>query len=221
MSLVSEALTKDSIVSYLDNQLLNFFPDGKSSKDIINKNIDESLDRMMFSLKHVKLGGYTNFDILHSDLYAQFIYYVSNTIWRNDADKFAASKLFYLNKALHGLNCMYDTELPDIFLLIHCVGTVLGKATYNDFFVCCHNVTIGSDRGHSPVIERGVYMGPGSSVIGKTVIRSFSHLAINTVVLNRETEEGKVIINAQEGLSFKPIKRNLITETYFYFKNTP
>jgi serine O-acetyltransferase len=215
MSLVSEGLTKESIVTYLDNQLLNFFPDGKSSKDILNKNIDESLDRMMFSLKHVKLGGYTNFNILHSDLYAQFIYYVSNTVWKNDSDKLTASKLFYLNKALHGLNCMYDTELPDIFLLIHCVGSVLGKATYGDYFVACHNITVGSDRGYSPVIEKGVYMGPGSSIIGKSLVRSFTHLAINSVILHTDTTEQSVAVGAQDTLSFKPMKRNLIKEIYF------
>ena len=165
-----EVLTKNELADYVCNQLAHFFPDNQNLKSTILKNVDEAMNRMLYSLKHVKLNGYTKFSHLHSDLYAQFIYYLSNTIWNNDKNVTVSSKLFYLNKVLHGINCMYDTQLPDIFLLIHCIGTVLGKASYSNYFVACHNVTIGSDKGYSPIINEGFYLGPGSSIVGKCVI---------------------------------------------------
>ncbi len=205
----------DELVGYVNSQLNFFYPDGKDCKTGIKKNIDEALDRMFYSLSFVKLKGYTEFDVLHSDLYAQFLYYLSNSVWRNDKDKNLASKLFYLNKSLHGLNCMYDTQLPDIFILIHSVGTVLGKAQYSNYFVACHNVTVGSDKGISPVFSEGVYMGPGSSIIGNCKIGKYTHLAINSVVLDTVTQGDSIIIGNSPNLISKPLNRNLISQIYF------
>lgn len=210
-----EGLNKNELIEYINNQLIHFFPDKYDSKVIISKYIDETYDRMNFSLKHVKLEGYKKFSHLHSDLYAQFIYYLSNTIWRNDKTNAIAVKLFYLNKSLHGLNCMYDTELPDIFLLLHSVGSILGKASYSNYFVACHNVTVGTDKGQIPKLQEGVYMGPGSSIVGMCLIESYSHLAINTVVLNQDTKSHCVVIGNSPNLILKNIKRNLIVEQYF------
>ena len=208
-------LTKDEFTDYISFQLTHFFPDNQNPKAIIFKNFDEAMDRMHYSLKHVKLKGYTQFSHLQSDLYAQFIYYLSNTIWKDDNNSTVPIKLFYLNKALHGINCMYDTQLPDIFLLIHCIGTVLGKASYSNYFVACHNVTIGSDKGYSPKINEGVYLGPGSSIVGKCIIGTYSHFSINSVVLNQNTKDNCVVIGSGSNFVLKDLKRNLIYEQYF------
>jgi serine O-acetyltransferase len=208
-------LKKEQLVNYIQSQLDSFFPDGYNTKPVINKHIAEALDRMQFSLKHVKLRGYLTFDYLHSDLYAQFVYYLSNTIWVNGQDKVTASKLFYLNKTLHGLNCTYDTKLPDIFLLIHSVGTILGKASYADYFVACHNVTVGSDKGIEPIIGKGVYMGPGSAIVGNCNVNMFTHMAINSVLLDQDTTEEVIVIGGGSTLQQKKLRRNLIKENYF------
>lgn len=210
-----EVLTNNELADYVCNQLAHFFPDNQNLKSTILKNVDEAMNRMLYSLKHVKLNGYTKFSHLHSDLYAQFIYYLSNTIWNNDKNVTVSSKLFYLNKVLHGINCMYDTQLPDIFLLIHCIGTVLGKASYSNYFVACHNVTIGSDKGYSPIINEGVYLGPGSSIVGKCVIGTYSHFSINSVVLNQNTKDNCVVIGSGSNFILKDLKRNLIYDQYF------
>jgi serine O-acetyltransferase len=209
---------KKHLADYVNKQLENLFPDGNDSRQIIDKNIGEAMDRMAYSLKHVKLGGYTRFDILHSDLYAQFIYFLSNSVWNNDKDRIVSTKLYYLNKALHGLNCMYDTRLPEIFLLIHCIGSMLGKANYSNYFVACHNVTVGTDKGNFPQISKGVYMGPGSSIIGNSSVGEYTHLTINAVVLNQNTQGDCVVIGASPEFVAKPLSRNLITETYFDIK---
>lgn len=203
------------LAEYVNAQLNYIYPDGYDSKTSIDKSIDEALAKMHFSMKHVALRGYTKFTHLHSDLYAQFIYYLSNTIWVNLNDSVTASKLFYLNKTLHGLNCTYDTKLPDIFILIHCVGTILGKAKYSNYFVACHNVTVGSDKGIEPEIGQGIYMGPGSSIVGNCKVGNYTHMAINSVLLDQNSSGECVIVGSGNGLLEKRLKRNLITEIYF------
>jgi serine O-acetyltransferase len=209
-------LNQNQLVDYINQQLLNLFPDGIQNKPAIQKDISKALDRMNYSLKHIKLKGYTEFNYLHSDLYAQFIYFLSNTVWTESGNRNLASKLFYLNKALHGINCMYDTKLPDIFLFIHCVGTVLGKAEYSNFFVVCQNVTVGSDKGYSPVLSEGVYMGPGSSIIGKCFVGKYTHFGKNTSLLDENTDEESVAFGFSPKIGLKKLRRNLIKELYFY-----
>ncbi|HOZ68239.1 MAG TPA: hypothetical protein PK328_02690 [Chitinophagaceae bacterium] len=205
----------NQLTAYVNTQLNNLFPDGYDCSKVISDNQDDAMSRLDYSLKKVKLPGYMRFSHLQSDLYAQYLYFLSNSIWINSQDKTAAEKIFYLNKALHGFNCMYNTVLPKIFLLIHCVGTVLGKAEYSDYFVACHNVTIGSDKGFSPVLSEGVYMGPGSSIVGKCGVGSFTHMAINSVLMDQHSTGDCVIIGSTPNQILKPLKRNLITGIYF------
>lgn len=208
-------INQKELTSFIDSQLKSFFPDKYKNKDIIKENIDEALDKIMYSLKHVKLPGYTSFTNLHSDLYAKFLYVLSNTVWVNTQNKILSAKLFYLNKALHGINCMYDTKLPDIFLFIHCVGTVLGKAEYSNFLVVSQNVTVGTNKGESPQISEGVYLAPKSSVVGKCRIAKYTSCAIGTTILDEDTRENCVVIGNSPNLVLKDAKRNFISEVFF------
>ena len=43
-----------------------------------------------------------------------------------------ADKIYYLNKILHSVDIYHEVELPSTFFLEHPVGTVLGRAKYQD-----------------------------------------------------------------------------------------
>jgi serine O-acetyltransferase len=207
---------KRDLVEYVDKQLCALFPDRNKPRMALKRNIDEAMDRTLYSLSHVRLLSHQHFNHLHSDVYAQFLYFLSNTIWTNDEDSIAASKLFYLNKALHGINCMYTTQLPDVFLLVHCVGSVLGNAVYSNFFVCCQNVTVGTDRQKQPHISEGVYMGPGSSIIGDSHVGPLTILSVNATIINQTTTGNSVVISNNSALITKPLRRNIIYDLYFH-----
>ncbi len=65
-----------------------------------------------------------------------------------------ADKAYALNKALHALDAFYEVELPDVFAVQHPVGTVLGRATYSDYFICYHNCTVGANLDNDyPVVR--------------------------------------------------------------------
>jgi serine O-acetyltransferase len=167
---------------YAAAQMNALFPDGRTVEaDYLDRFMDRALDRIDFCFRHINHPAYfadgsSRFDLLHSDQYCTFIYYLSNTIHREAGDPIVARKLFCLNKALHAFNCVYDTELPDILYLVHCIGTVLGKAQYSNYMVFCHNTTVGAIRGVFPTFGERVLFSAGASAIGRC------HIGSNTVI---------------------------------------
>ena len=98
-----------------------------------------------------------------------FLWLCSNDAWRAD-DLEAAADLVALNKALNGVVCMWVTALPNVFLWIHCVGMMLGKAEYGERFVAYQNVTVGTDRRGART-QRSVRPGPRSYLPARRWLR--------------------------------------------------
>src|SRR5262249_55184473 len=133
-------LPPEDLSRYLERQLSSFFPDGQPLS--VDRVVARALEVIEFRFARIRLGPYSDdagatFNPLHSDQYASFVYECSRIAFREFSDMTLAEKLFCLNKALNAIVCMYDTELPPVFILIHTVGAMLGKATYGDFFVAC------------------------------------------------------------------------------------
>lgn len=91
-----------------------------------------------------------------------------------------------LNKTMHGFDCMYDTKLPEVFLVFHGVGTMLGKAIYNDYFVVMQGCTVGSNNGKYPSFGKEVSLTANSSVIGHCHIGDFSNIGTGTLIFEKD-----------------------------------
>jgi serine O-acetyltransferase len=206
--------SKSQLNKYLLKQLNHFFPDEIAIENELNKVIDEALNRLEFSMLHVKLSSHRTFSHLHSDLYAQFIYFASNTAHKYQFNNLA-TKLFYLNKTLHSINCMYTTKLPKVFLLLHTVGTILGYANYEDFLVVNQGVTVGTNNEMYPTIKTKVMLRPHTSVIGNSTIGENCALSINATIFNETINDNKIIIGNSPNLIFKENKNNLIEEIFY------
>ncbi len=182
--------------SYVLRQLDHFFPDNKTpgNDELFSRAFDRALERTEYCFKHVALTAYnrgdtTFFSHLHADQYTVFLWFLSNSVWKAFEDEDIASKIFCLNKLLNGVMCMYDAKMPDIFLILHGSGTVLGKAAYSDFFVCCHGCTVGAAHGVYPVFKKGVALAPQSTVVGNCTIGQCSTVGTNALIRNRDLEE--------------------------------
>ncbi|MDB6074366.1 MAG: transferase hexapeptide repeat containing protein, partial [Verrucomicrobiaceae bacterium] len=81
-----------------------------------------------------------------------------------------ADRVYYLNKALNGMDLFYEVEMPAIFSLDHPVGSVLGRAVYGDYFSFSQGCTVGNNRGVYPTLGTNVRMLSDSKVIGKCTI---------------------------------------------------
>jgi len=193
------SLSKTDLQSYISSQINCFFPD----KNIVNlcdygKNVDIALQRLDFCFKHVSHQLYNNgdttlFNHLYADHYLVFIWFLANTIWKETGNQILASKLYYLNKILHSFDCMYDTCLPDIFLIFHSSSTMLGKATYGNFFVALHGCTVGSHKGQYPVMGKGVALTAHSAIIGNCKIGNSVSISVHTSVFQKDIPNNTVV----------------------------
>ncbi len=208
------SLSKKDFTSYLCSQLNHFFPDKNLiHPDSIQNYCDTALDRVDFCFKHVAFERYNNkkntiLNHLYADQYLVFLWFLSNTIYKEIGNNPISNKLYYLNKALHGFDCMYDTALPDIFLIFHGVGTMLGKAHYSDYFVSLQGCTVGSQKGSYPQFGKGVALTAHSAIIGACRIGDrvsvsayttvFETNVENDSVVYRDNDSGKTIIKSSK-----------------------
>ena len=102
---------------------------------------------------------------------------------------------------MHGFDCMYDTKLPDIFLVFHGVGTMLGKASYSNFFVAMQGCTVGSHKEKYPVFGKGVSLTANSSVIGNCSIGNRCNLSAGTQIFEEDMNNDETaFINPLTGI---------------------
>lgn len=196
--------------AYLEKQMYAMFPDGHHRLDDL---VDAALERIGKCFASIALPGYERFDHLHGDQYATFLYFASNEAWKA-GHLTAAKKLFLLNKALNGIVVMYDTILPEVFVLLHTVGTVLGKATYGNYFVAAQNVTVGMHRGATPHLgERTVLYG-GSSVLGDSLLGGRVTVASNTTLIDYHVLPGRIAAGVSPNIIVKRATRD-VSELYF------
>lgn len=199
------SLDENEVIQYVFSQMNHFFPDGKLINPLDYKNdFTLALYRLENCFKHINnesycIEGKAYFNYLHSDQYAMFIWFLSNTIWNEKKDNILANKLFYLNKVLHGFSCMYDTRLPDIFVLFHAVGTVLGKAEYSNYFAVTHGCTVGAHNGIYPKIGENVAMLTNSSIIGECIIGNNVSIGAHTKIYNKSIDNNMVTFTDDKG----------------------
>ncbi|TQN52387.1 hypothetical protein DLNHIDIE_02278 [Acidithiobacillus thiooxidans ATCC 19377] len=209
-------LTGISLLDYIKRQVSNFFPDGNTSEfEIIDRYLDESIARYIFCISKIKVWESEKLDVLHSSQYCTFLYYLSNTIWRQEKAKNICTKLFLLNKLLNGIDCFYEIELPEVFFIGHSIGIVLAKATYGNYLVIYQNSTVGKNFGVAPVIEEEVVLFPHTAIIGRSLIKRGSIISQGVSIINKETKCNKIVFNGRDGnLVFKDKKR-IIIDDYF------
>jgi serine O-acetyltransferase len=209
------SLTSSDFRLYTCKQLNTFYPDSNS---IAEKDLEPffgiAIDRIDACFKNVAYNRYnknnqTFLNHLYIDHYLMFVWFLANTIWKEEGDTAISTKLYYLNKTLHSFDCMYDTALPNIFLVFHGgTGTLLGKAQYDDFFVALHGCTVGSHKGKYPKIGKGVALTAHSSIIGDCSIGDRVSISSNTSIFQKDIPADSVaFIDRENGkLTIKPSK---------------
>lgn len=201
-------LTKLNYAKYIEKQINNFFPDGKDICDNhLQKAVDIALQRLEYCFDRIKLNSFDKFNYLHTDQYAMFLYIVSNELFKNFENIELAVKVMYLNKILHSVNCMYDNELPPVFVFIHITGTVIGKAQFGNYLTLYQNVTIGSNKEVYPSFGDFVTLCAGSSVIGGAQIGSNVTIGAGARIFNTNIENNhNAILNSNNLLEVREAK---------------
>ena len=142
-----------------------------------------------------------------------FLYYLSNSIWKDTQDDILPSKLFYLNKIMHGLDLFYSVSMPDIFLLVHPVGSVLGNASYSNYFICYQNCTVGSDIDY-PLFDEGVVLYAHASVIGKCNIGKNVRLGAYSFVINTDIPDNVTVLGQYPNHKIIPATHTVLSDFF-------
>lgn len=197
-------MTSEDLSGYVARQLAMYFPDGRAiSPDTVQPYMSDALERTRHCFagiekKKFRDGAQVMFNYLHPDHYAMFLYLLSNTVSRRDRQNPLAFRLFYLNKVLHGLDAYHDTELPPVFQFMHPLGTILGQAKYGNYFCVYQGCSVGCDeQGVFPVIGEHVVLYAGASVIGRSNIGCNVVISANTMILNRDIPNDKLVLGTQ------------------------
>lgn len=209
--------TPESLTDYVVRQISAIAPDGseKVMRQIISRHMAEALERTGHCIDRVAMWRPGEFNYLHSSQYCQFLYYLANTIWRNERDAQAPTRLFLLNKALNAIDLFYEIEMPPVFFIGHSVGIVLAKATYGNYLVLYQNSTVGRHLDRIPSLGEGVILYPNTAVIGGSVLEDGVVVSQGTSVIDSHAPARSLVFPAQPGkLSFRPAPTTLLSE-YF------
>lgn len=203
------SMNVDGLSQYLVKQLNNNFPDSQPvKKSQILPYVTKALDRIEICFDGLKNKRYFDgeqsvFNHLHSDQYAQFLYFVANSVFQGKGSgNNLATKVYYLNKSLHGIDVYFENELPDIFIFSHCVGSVLGRGNYSNYFHVGQNCTVGKDQGVAPTFDEYVAMWHGSIVVGDTHVGSNVFITPNTFIRNEKIPSDTVVSGKSPNLKF-------------------
>lgn len=210
------SISPAQLAAYVARQLNALFPDRELRPADLSAAVDGALARTAscyrgLRAKYFQDDGESVFNHLHTDQYAMFLYFVANSIFRMRGDLGVASRVYALNKALHGIDVFYEVELPSVFCFQHPVGTVLGRARYGEYFFVYQRCSVGSSVAHDyPTLGRGVVMFGGAAVIGKCVVGDNVWLSVNATVVDGVVPSDSIVFGQSPNLVVKPAKRDVI-----------
>lgn len=204
------SISRRDLVAYVTRQLNTCFPDGVMVKEAqLERRIDLTLDRVSLCFRAInnryfQVDGHSQFNHLHNDQYSMFLYFLSNTLFKEGEDIRVCEKLFYLNKMLNGIDAFYEIALPDIFIFSHPLGTVLGRATYADHFIIYQGCTIGSARGAKageksifPVLGKFCSVYKGAAVLGNCHGGDNCKISAHSLLIDRDLDANKIYIGTR------------------------
>ena len=216
------SLAPDEFAPYVAHQLTNFQVPGRAPHGTaaLQRHMPATLERVRRCFSQIRRkyffdGTQTLFDHRHGDHWAMFLYYLSNTVYREGGDEDLAASLFLLNKARHGVDIFYAIALPDVFLLIHPVGTVLGNATYGDYFVAYQNCGVGAlEQGVYPVFAGENVLFARSAVLGACRIGRNVVVGANAFLLNSDVADDHSIVGAYPQHRLLPTRQSVIERLF-------
>lgn len=207
-------LAFESLAGLVAKQLDNLFLfDPSTEQPVLDRGVEIALKKceVCFAAtanKYYQHDGQPYFNPFHSGQYCIFLYFLSRAVFTIDSKMSSlADRLYYLNKALNGLDLFYEVEMPDIFFLDHPVGSVLGRATYGTHFSFSQNCTVGNNKGIFPTIGKNVQMLSGSKILGRCKIGDNVIVSANTYIKDTDIPAHSLVFGNSPSLTVKPISK--------------
>jgi serine O-acetyltransferase len=109
---------------------------------------------------------------------------------------------------LFGIDVFYEIKLPNIFLFVHPLGTVIGRGKFNDYLVVYQGCSIGANKDVYPTLGKHVTLHPNASILGDCKIGNNCELASNSLIIDKDLDSGTCYFGNPKN-SFKKKKENI------------
>lgn len=220
-----QTLLLADLADLVSRQVNTFIPDcSPVSAQCLQEAIADAIERTFFCFSAIKLPYYSTgkeviFNHLNSDHYCTFLYFVMNNIYKKENREDLATKIFLLNKYLHGLDLFYRIELPDIFLFVHPLGTIIGRAEYKNYTIFYQNVSIGAlpDLLYPKFGEKIIFYAK-SSIIGNAHVGDNVIFSANSFLLNKDVPSDTVVVGSHPNCKIHKNNTSII-ENIFSLEN--
>ncbi len=214
------SISNERLIDLTTKQLDSLFIyDGKAEADWLAKGISEALKKIEYCFgfnknKYYRKDNVVFFNPFHSGQYAIFLYFLSKIVSYDGNNKLLADKIYYLNKALNGVDLYHEVVLPDVFGLDHPLGSVIGRAKYSNFFFFAQNCTVGNNKGIYPSFGENVSLLAGATVIGNCHIGGNCIISANTYIKDQDVPDNSLVFGSSPNLIIKHKD-----ESYFWKNN--
>jgi serine O-acetyltransferase len=134
--------------------------------------------------------------LLYPGVKAVIFHRVSHALWQAE-NKFAARFLSEMSRVITGVEIHPGAQIGRRVVIDHGMGTVIGEtAVVGDDCLIYQNVTLGSSRFRQgqrhPVLDRGVIVGVGATIIGPVHVGEEAKVGAGAVVV-RDVESNTVV----------------------------
>jgi serine O-acetyltransferase len=214
------SLSVDALALYISKLVNTHFPDiDVVSPWHITEFLPLTLERLSTCMAGIKRkyfneDGRVVFDHLNSDHMATFLYLLSNTVWIESGSEGLPTKLFYLNKVMNSLDLYFTVKLPEVFFLVHPMGSVIGNAHYGNYVAIYQGCTIGAVDGVYPVFGEGAILYAGATVLGETVCGDDVVFAARSFVINSKIPAHSIVTGAFPNEKISPSRRTVMTRIF-------
>jgi serine O-acetyltransferase len=202
-------IEKEDILKGLMRQLNSFFSISDIEIEVLNSLFETTLERCEFNFaknnnKYYSKSDEAYFNPYHSGQYTVFLYYFSNTIFnKNKGFLKLADKIYYLNRTMNACDLFYEVALPEIFMLDHPLGSVLGRAQFGDYFQFSQNCTVGNNKNIFPVIGEHVTMSANTMILGNSKIGNHVILGAGACVKDQDIPANSLVFGSSPNLIIK------------------
>lgn len=212
--MILKGFTIEELEDYLNHLIKTYFLIPKiihTSPKTSKKAIAESLDRLehcfeFINLKYYKENGQTVFNPLHSDHLASYLWFLADSHYHCEESDIIPELVSKLNRYMHGIDLHYTVKMPNIFLLVHPVGTIIGKAEFSDYITIYQNVTIGSEKTKYPKIGKYNIFYSRSSLLGDSELGENVVMGANSFLINKNVDSDKIVCGQYPNVEIKPNK---------------
>lgn len=200
-----EKKVSDILIHQMRNWWLEF------DEEVIKKYISQALNEMEENYKEMSSSRYQKdgqiiINPVYSVTWNIFLYRLSRILYLNSYVQ-EANCIYYLNKIMHSNDWFYEVELPIHFGAEHPLGSVLGKAKYDDYLFVYQGTTIGGNRKDDtltyPIIGKNVCLYANATVLGSTVLGDNVIVAANTYLLNENIPSNCIVYGKSPNIVIK------------------